>query len=126
LKVAPPFPVRHRGVEFSLLGAEEVQVVLDDVFAERLARPLALREGVNRFVEGVRNVRQIARSVHVAFECWRRFDAMLDAIEACGDRRSECKIWIRIRPRRPAFDAQRLAMTDDAESRGAVVDAPCN
>src|SRR6266480_2088471 len=33
LEVPPPLPVGHDGVEFSLLGSEEMQVVIDDVLA---------------------------------------------------------------------------------------------
>jgi recombinational DNA repair ATPase RecF len=34
LEISPSFPVRDNRIELPLFGAEEVEVVLDDVFAE--------------------------------------------------------------------------------------------
>ena len=62
-EVSPPLPVGDDGVEFSLFGAEEVEVVIDDVFAERLAREGALGQRGDRFVERVRHVRQVGRGL---------------------------------------------------------------
>ena len=44
LKATHPFPVGHRGIERGQFDAGIVQVVLDDVVAERLARHLRLTE----------------------------------------------------------------------------------
>src|SRR6266849_9001172 len=72
----------------------------------------------------MRNVRQIARSVHVAFEGRRRLDAMLDPVEASGDGCRECEIGIRVRAWGATLDAQRWTVTDDAKTGGAIVVAP--
>src|SRR5262249_31775796 len=101
-----------------------MEIVLDHVLAEHTAGPVALRESMNRLMERAGHVRQILRRVHVAFECRRRLDAMLDSVESRGDRRGEREIRIRIRAGRAAFDAQRLSVSNDPKSGGAVVDAP--
>src|SRR2546428_570089 len=47
-EISLPFPVRHDRVELPLLGAEKVQVVIDDILTECRTCPLALGERVNR------------------------------------------------------------------------------
>src|SRR6266550_1783595 len=67
-EIAAPLPIGDHRVEFSLFRPEEVQVMIDDRFAERGPGPLALRQRVNRFVQRVRHLRKIACCVDVAFE----------------------------------------------------------
>src|SRR3954465_15734106 len=44
LKATHPFPIGHRGIERVQLDARIVQIVLDDIVAECLARHLGLAE----------------------------------------------------------------------------------
>src|SRR5438067_507311 len=124
LEVAPPLPVRHGRVEFPLLGAEEVEIVIDHLLAERLPRPGALGERADRLAQRVRHLRQLRRRVDVAVERGRRLDVVLDAVESRGERRGEGEIDVRVRARRAALDAQRRSVADDAEAGGAVVVRP--
>src|SRR5438105_12329409 len=82
LEIPSPLPVRHRGIELPLFGAEEVQVVLDHVVAERLTGERARLEGGDRFVERVRDVRQLAGLVDVAFERGWWLGLLLDPVES--------------------------------------------
>src|SRR6266550_8881734 len=51
LEIAAPLPIGDHRVELSLFGSEEMQVVIDDCFAENRARPFAVGESMNRFVQ---------------------------------------------------------------------------
>src|SRR5712691_9972042 len=72
----------------------------------------------------MRHLREIARGIDVAFECGRRFDAMLEAIESRGKGGRKSEIGICIRPCRPALDSQRLPVADDAKAGRSVIEAP--
>src|ERR1043166_3817751 len=68
LEVALPLPIRHRAIERFLLGADEMQVVLDDVLAEDRTRELALAEQIGGLAQRWGHARDVVRRVHVARE----------------------------------------------------------
>src|SRR5438128_9216058 len=72
----------------------------------------------------MRNLRQTACAVEVSLERRGRFDVMRDAVQSRGHGRSKWEVRIRIGARGAAFDAQRLAVADDAESGRPVVITP--
>src|SRR5262245_17868309 len=76
-----PFPARDDLVELALLGPQEVEVVLDDVLAERLLREAARLEQTDRFAQASRYPRQLPGRVDVAPEGRRRLDAPRDSGE---------------------------------------------
>src|SRR5258706_5376523 len=85
-KVSPSFPIGNHRVEFSLFGAEKVEVVIDYVLAEDFAREGTLGQRGDRFVERAGHVRQVGRGfVDVAFEGRRRLDVMGHAVQSRGD-----------------------------------------
>src|SRR5438445_13445628 len=72
----------------------------------------------------MRNLRQTACAVEVSLERRGRFDVMRDAGRSRGQGGRKCEIRIRIGAGGAAFDAQRLAVADDAESGRPVVITP--
>src|SRR6185503_27038 len=85
LEIPSPLPIRDDRIKLLLFGAEEVEVVVDHVFAERCAGPRALAQGMDGFVERLRHLREVARAVDVALERRRRLDAIFDAVQSGGD-----------------------------------------
>src|SRR5688572_10566177 len=84
-EIPSPFPVRDDRIELALFGAEKVQVVLDDVVAEGLARERALLQRSDRFGEVMRNLWQLERAVDVAFERRWRLGFLRNAVEFRGE-----------------------------------------
>src|SRR5436309_10016330 len=110
-------------VEQGLLGARVVQVVVDDVVAERLAGHPALleaRDGVTQCVGETLHVRLVG----VALELGREGQLLLDAAEARRQEGGETEVRVHVRARDPRLGAQVLAVADDAEAARPVVVAP--
>src|SRR5438552_16454469 len=75
LEEARPFPARDHLVELALLGPQEMEVMRDDLLAERLPRHPARLEERDRLAQAPRDPRQLARRVDVPLEGRRRLDA---------------------------------------------------
>ena len=105
-----------------LLRARVVQVVVDDLVAERLPRHRAVLERGDRLTQRVWETLRV-RLVGVAFEWRRQLELVLDPVEA-GDERREREVRVGVSARDPRFRPQRLAVPDDPEAAGAVVVAP--
>src|SRR3954467_3553118 len=74
-----PLVARHRLVEELLLGARVVQVVVDDLVAEELARDRALLEARDRLAHRVREALRVGY-VRVALERGAELQLVLDAV----------------------------------------------
>src|SRR6187397_1585522 len=124
LEVALSFPVGDEAIEEPLLGAGVVEVVVDDLVAERGARHRASLERRDRLSERRREALGI-RLVRVALERRRRLELLLDAVQPGRDHRREGEVRIHVTSGNAGLHASRRAVADDAEAAGAVVVAPC-
>src|SRR5438093_9463201 len=124
LEVPPPFPRRHRLVELPLLGAREVDEVLDHLGAEGLAEERRALELRGRLRQRAGHLRQALGLVDVGREQRRRLEAARQPVEAGREGGGEDEVGIGVRTRDATLDPQRAAVADDAEARGAVVVRP--
>src|SRR5213080_3969530 len=120
-----PLPLvgRHHLVEQRLLGPRVVQVVVDHVLAERLARHLAVLEAPDRVPQRVREALHV-RLVSVALELGGQGQVLLDAAQSRRQQGGEAQVGVDVRARDARLRAQVLAVADDAEAARAVVVAP--
>src|SRR5262245_14659008 len=81
-------PVGDGGLEGALLEARRVQVVVDDLVAERLARERRRLQAADRLVQAGRDARQVG-VVRVARERRPELQPAVDAVETRGDGRRE-------------------------------------
>ena len=100
-----------------------VQVVVDHLLAEGLARDRALSEPVARRVHVGRHVGLVGR-VGVAVQRWLERELGIDAVQPGGDHRRERQVRVDVGAGEPVLDAQPLAVADHAHRAGAVVVAP--
>src|SRR6185503_18407663 len=77
-------PVGDGGLEGALLEARRVQVVVDDLVAERLARERRRLEAADGLVQARRHARQVG-VVRVAFERRTQLELAVDPVQARGD-----------------------------------------
>lgn len=89
LEVADPLPVGDGAAERVVLRPEEVDVVFDDVRAERAAGELAPGQPIDGLGQCRRHPRELGCGVRIPDELWRRVDAPLDAVEPGRDGRGE-------------------------------------
>src|SRR3954471_12538199 len=82
---------RHDRVEEPLLGASVVQVVIDDLVAEQMARERPVLEPVDRVAERMREALDVGL-VRVALERGPELEARLDPVEPRGEQRGECEV----------------------------------
>src|SRR5687767_4371730 len=80
-------------VEEALLGARVVQVVVDDVVAERRARHRPLLERRDRLAQGVREALGV-RLVRIPFERGRQLELVLDPVEPGREERGEAQVGV--------------------------------
>ena len=124
LEVPHALPVRHVLVEERLLGARVVQVVVDDLVAERLARDrprTRARVIASRSVDGNRFA---SDSYAFPSSAGGGSSSDLDPVQAGRDDRREGEVRVDVAARDPRLDALRRAVADDAEAARAVVPPP--
>ena len=114
--IAPALPVGHGIVKHGLLCTKKVRVMLDHVGAEDAAGKVAVLEKVCCIAQAHRNARQMLCSVDVTLKDGRRLDTLLDTLQPSGQRSGHYQIGVTIGTRHTRFDAQALAMADDAEA----------
>src|SRR6266540_1855554 len=102
-------------VEQPLLRPRVVQVVVDDVVAERRTGHAAAFECVDRLAERRRKALG-AGFVRVALERRRRLQLLLDPVQPCGDQRRKSEIGIDVAAGDAGLDALRRPAPDDAET----------
>src|SRR5438105_8492897 len=117
------FVARDDLVEQTLLRTRVVEVVVDDVVAERRAGHRSLLERVGRLTERRGKALRV-RLVRVALERRRQLEPLLDAVEPRRDQRRERQVRVDVTARNPGLDPRRGPVADDAETAGAVVVAP--
>jgi hypothetical protein len=84
LEISSPFPAGHHLVELPLLGAQEVEVVLEHVLAERLLRHVAPLQLGDRLPQRAGDLRQLGGGVEVSLKDLRRLAPVADAVEPGG------------------------------------------
>src|SRR5262245_25425301 len=126
LEVAGALPGGDGALELLLLDPRELQVVLHHVVAERLVQELGALGALDRLGERARHLRHFGVAVEVALEHGGRLELALDAVEPRRDERRERGVRVRVAARYAALAAQRLALPDDAEAGGAVVERPAD
>src|SRR3954452_12583301 len=107
-------------VEELLLGARVVEVVVDDVVAERRPRDLALLERGDRLAQRRREALRVGH-VGVPLERRRRIEHLLDPVQARREQRREREVRVDVAAGNACLDAQRRPAADDPEAAGAVV-----
>src|SRR5258708_1162596 len=110
-------------VELRLFSTREVEVVVDDVVAERLARHLSFLQRGDGVAQRVRESLHVG-FVRVAFELGRHLELLLDAVQARRQQGRECQIWVDVSAGDAGLCAQVLAVADDPEPARSVVVAP--
>src|SRR6185503_3737321 len=123
LEVPLPFPVRDEAVEEPLLGSRVVEVVVDDLVAERGARHGPRLERGDRVAQGRGEPLRVGL-VCVALERRRRLELLLEPVEARRDQRREREVRVDVAARNPCLDPASLAVPDNAEAARAVVVPP--
>src|SRR5262249_33776814 len=119
-----PLVARHRLVEQALLGPRVVEVVVDDVVAERLAGHAGALELVDRLSERRRDPRDVAALVGVPLDLRRGVELVVDPVQARRDHRREAEVGVDVRARNPRLDPQSVAVADEPEAAGSVDPAP--
>src|SRR3954447_19390183 len=109
LEATDQLPVGDGGVVRVHLDLRRVQVVLDDVLAERGPGQLAAREGRGGFRQRGRH-RAPVGVVGVADEGLFQLQLVLDAVETGGDQRGDGEVRVDVPARHAVLDAQRLAV----------------
>src|SRR5918994_4406646 len=123
LEVPVAFPVGNGGLEGFDLDSRHVQVVFDDLHAERTAGRLALCEELLRLAQVRRYVR-LVRLVGVAFELLFQGEFILYTVQTGGDHGCDRQVRVHVPARQAVLHAQGAAVADDAQATGAVVLAP--
>src|SRR5205085_8822882 len=119
-----PLPAGDDFIELALFGSQEMEVVIDDVAAERRAREGALLQLGGRVPEVHGDRRQLIGLIDVALEHIRGIDLILDTVKPGSYGRGVDQVRVGIGARDATFDAQRGTVTHHPESGGAVVVAP--
>src|SRR5438874_5900453 len=118
-----PFPAGDDLVEEPLLGAAVVQVVLDDLVAERGARDVPLLERRDRLAQRRREALGV-RLVGVPLERRRQLELLLDPVQPSREERGEREVWVHVAAGDARLDPLARIVADDPEAAGAVVAAP--
>ena len=122
-EVPHALPVGDDLVEEGLLGVRVVQVVVDDLVAERTARHRPDLEREDGFAHRRREALGV-RLVRVPLERgWRR-ELVLDPVKAGGDDRGEGEVRVDVATGNPCLDPSCLPVPDDPEPARAVVVSP--
>src|SRR3954453_4462681 len=114
LEATEALPVGDGRVEGRELDAGVVEVVRDDLLAERLARDGAGAEQLGGVAEGRRHARLVGE-VGVALVGRLELELVVDAVQAAGDERREREVGVAARAGHPALDAAARAVADDAQ-----------
>src|SRR5437763_5718868 len=114
---------RHDLIVEPLLGVTVVQVVVDDLVAERRARHRPFLERRDRFPQR-RGESLRVRLVSVALERRRQLEPVLDPVETGRDQCGEREIRVHVAAGNPGLDALGGSVPDDAEAARPVVVPP--
>src|SRR5439155_17944932 len=117
------FVVRDDLVEQRLLGARVVQVMVDHVVAERLARHRPALQQPDGLAQGAREALDVGL-VGVAFELRRKFELLLHAMQPGREQCREAQVRVGVSAGDARLGPQVLAVADDAKAARAVVVAP--
>ena len=98
--------------------------MLEHEVSEGVPRDLGVAESVDRFVQRRRHARDIPCLIRVPDEHLGGFDLVGYPVQSRGDRRRECEVRVRIRPRDPHLDAEASVLAHRPEPAGSVVSAP--
>ena len=98
--------------------------MIDDGVTERLSSEFAVGKPIGGFGQRAGHGGDGIRLVDIPIEVIGRFDLVVDAIESGGECGGIDEVRVAIGTRDPAFDSQRLTVSDDSEPGGAVVVAP--
>src|ERR1700761_6968763 len=99
-------PAGDRLVEEPLLGAAVVQIVVDDLVAERAAGERAFLQGADRVAQGRGGPRGIGL-VAVPLERGRQLELVFETCEPGGEQRREGEVGIDVAARDPGLDPLR-------------------
>src|SRR5215210_2283828 len=110
-------------VEEALLRARIIEVVVDDVVAQRRAGDGAVFQRRDRLAQRMREALGV-RFVRIALESRRQRRVVLDPVQAGRQQRREREVGIDVAAGNPRLRSQRSAVPDDAKAAGAVVVAP--
>src|SRR5438046_1782578 len=117
------FPAGDDLVEQPLLGVTVVQVVVDDLVAERGARDMPLLERGDRLAQRRREALGI-RLVGVPLERRRQLELLLDPVQPRRKQRGEREVRVDIAAGDARLDPLGRAVANDPEAARAVVAAP--
>src|SRR5262245_6521385 len=126
LEVPDQFPVGDGLIERLLLEAAVVQVVVDDVRPEGLARhcrPIELVEGL---AQRLRHLGQLRVLVGIALVERGWLELLRDAVESRGDRRGEGEVRVGVGARDAVLHPEARPLAAEAEAARAVVPAACD
>ena len=101
-----------------------VEVVRDDLLAERLARDRRSRRTARARRAACRHARALLGGVGVADERGLELEPGVDAVQPGGDDRAEREVRVQVGAADAVLEAHRRAVPDDAQRAGAVVVAP--
>src|SRR5215218_7871189 len=123
-EAADALPVGDGCIVGGQLHVGHVEVVGDDVGAQRLAGDRALGEEAAGLAQRARHVLDVGRGVGVALADRWELDLLIDAVQARGDEPGERQVGVDVTARQTALEAPPRPVADDAEGAGAVVVAP--
>src|ERR671911_2823212 len=123
LEVPVAFPVGNGGLEGFDLDARHVEVVFDDLHAERAAGCLALRKELLRLAQVRRDVRLVCL-VGVTDELLLQGQFVFHTVQTSGDHSRDCQVRVHVPTRQTVLDPERTTVPDDTHRAGAVVLAP--
>src|SRR5829696_4993135 len=110
-------------VEHSLLRPRVIQIVIDDLVAERGPCDRALLERLDRLAQRVWKALRV-RLVRVPLERRWQLEPFLDPVEPGGDQRGEREVRVDISAGKARLDSLPGTVPDDPEAASAVVVPP--
>src|SRR5712692_5945073 len=124
LEMADELPVGHRLVEGLLLEPPMLEVMLDHLVAEGLARHPRAPELVERIAQSLGNLRQLRARIRVPLEHRRQLELLLDAVQPRRDGGGEGQVRIGIGAGDAVLDPEARVLAAEPEAAGAVVPPP--
>src|SRR5712692_4720062 len=123
LEMADELPVGHRLVEGLLLEPPMLEVMLDHLVAEGLARHPRAPELVERLPERLGDLRQRRVFVGIALVDLRRLELLLDAVQPRRDGGGKGQVRIGVSTGDTVLDAEARVLAAEPEAAGPVVPA---
>src|SRR5215472_3148498 len=96
-----------------------------DISAERFFCYIAVFPQLERVAEGVRNLRARVE-VSVAGERWLERQLVVDAVQPGSNHRRDRQVRVHVAAWRPVLHPQGVAVADQAQRAGPVVDTPAD